>query len=463
MNVAILGGGVAGLASALILRRDGLDVTLIERDHVGAGNGWADAFDWERRGIPHFSQPHAFLPRGAREMEALLPDVYALLFANGARDWAFADKIPGGPQPGDESIRGIAARRPLIEWALRTSALAEPGLIIRSGSTVTGLIVRDGAAAGVTTGGEAIAADVVVDAMGRTSPVPSWVEAAGLPAPVTESNGCGMAYYSRYYRVRDGEALADPPGLLPPRTDFGYAALSSFYGDNGTFGVSLSVPPHDAPMKGLRDEAAFERVIAAVPQLSAWRTAAEPITPVLPISGLRNTFRDDAPGGDPLLPGLFAAGDSYCHTNPVYALGLSFSFVHAGAIGRALREHPGDIAAAGRAYIAATREEVRERFENATVADDERSRRWNGEPIDLLSRTASKALFPMVAPAVAGVMDAEIARAWLKRFSMLERLPVMTRDDALMDRAERLARDLFAKFPPPPLPSRDQMIALIQG
>lgn len=463
VEIAVLGGGVAGLAAALILRRDGHDVTLIERDDIAAGTGWTDAFEWERRGIPHFFQPHAFLPRGAREMEALLPDVYARLLDNGAHPWLLGDRIPGDPQPADERIRGIAVRRPLIEWALRAAAVAEPGLTIRSNVTATGLILRGAAVAGVTAGGEDIPAAVVVDAMGRSSPVPSWIEAAGLPAPVTESNSCDTAYYSRYYRVHGGQSLPEYPGLVPPRADFGYAAVASFPGDNGTFGLSFSVLPHDAALKGLRDEGALERVLARVPQLAAWRAAAEPITAVLPISGLRNSFRDDAPGGDPLVPGLFAAGDAYCHTNPIYALGLSFSFVHPGAIAHALRLHPDDPAAAGKSYIAATREETRERFEYATIADEERARRWGGEPIDLLSRTGSKALFPLIAPAIAGAADAQIARAWLRRLSMLDRLSVMTSDDAMMERVERIARDLMAKHPPPPLPSRDQMIALIDG
>src|SRR5580765_3612922 len=70
-HVVIAGAGVAGLASALILGRAGHRVTLLERDALPASGPPGSWFDWKRRGIPHFHQPHAFIPRG----RALLREV----------------------------------------------------------------------------------------------------------------------------------------------------------------------------------------------------------------------------------------------------------------------------------------------------------------------------------------------------------------------------------------------------
>src|SRR5215213_9477425 len=61
-SVVVLGAGVAGLAATLALARDGHQVKLVERDQFPVGDtlDTLDALDWERKGIPHFQQPHAF-------------------------------------------------------------------------------------------------------------------------------------------------------------------------------------------------------------------------------------------------------------------------------------------------------------------------------------------------------------------------------------------------------------------
>src|SRR4051812_995343 len=83
-SVVVMGGGVAGLATALLLAREGHRVTLIERDSLQSGGEAAAAPEWPRGGIPHFLQPHAFIPRGRSELRRHLPDVYAALLGAGA-------------------------------------------------------------------------------------------------------------------------------------------------------------------------------------------------------------------------------------------------------------------------------------------------------------------------------------------------------------------------------------------
>jgi phytoene dehydrogenase-like protein len=66
-RVAVLGAGVAGLSAAIMLARDGHRVTLVERDDLVDGEAMS-AEAWPRTGIPHFLQPHAFIPRGLAEL-----------------------------------------------------------------------------------------------------------------------------------------------------------------------------------------------------------------------------------------------------------------------------------------------------------------------------------------------------------------------------------------------------------
>src|SRR5687768_537582 len=150
-TVTVMGGGVAGLATALHLARDGHRVTILERDSLDVGNARTSP-TWARRGIPHFLQPHAFIPRGRTELRAHLPDIYDALLGAGAGDVDLRRKLPGPIEPEDEVLQYIGVRRPLIEWALRQAVAGESGIEVRDGVRATGLDTE---------------ADLTVDAMGR--------------------------------------------------------------------------------------------------------------------------------------------------------------------------------------------------------------------------------------------------------------------------------------------------------
>ena len=104
MKFVVAGGGVAGLAAALAVARAGHEVVVVERDSVEAGQHAAAAFGVERRGIPHYFQPHAFLPRGRWLLAAWAPDVLDLLVGSGANPQDLAAKLHGPGQPGDEEL-----------------------------------------------------------------------------------------------------------------------------------------------------------------------------------------------------------------------------------------------------------------------------------------------------------------------------------------------------------------------
>ncbi len=87
---------MAGLSAALLLARDGHDVTLVERDRLHVGDP-TDAPSWERKGIAHFL--HAFIPRGRLELREHLRDVYDVLLAAGAHDVDLRRKLPDAATP----------------------------------------------------------------------------------------------------------------------------------------------------------------------------------------------------------------------------------------------------------------------------------------------------------------------------------------------------------------------------
>ena len=85
MSVLIIGGGICGLGTALLLARDGHDVTLLERDAAPPPDSADDAWvSWPRKGVAQFRQPHNFMPGLRLLLEAELPDVQEALARAGA-------------------------------------------------------------------------------------------------------------------------------------------------------------------------------------------------------------------------------------------------------------------------------------------------------------------------------------------------------------------------------------------
>ena len=470
LSVVVMGGGVAGLAAGLALGRDGHAVTVIERDDLDIA-GPLDAPGWDRKGIPHFLLPHAFMPRGRKELRATFPDVFDALVEAGAWDLDLRPKIRGGEtRPGDEDLAYLAVRRPVIEWALRRAVIAEPRIRVLGSTRVTGLVTASAshpgdalAVRGVETSAGTIDADLVVDALGRRTPVPAWVEAAGGGSIDERSNDCSIIYYCRYYRVRDGRMLPDGPSVPSPRGDLGYAAFTSFPGDNGTLAALVAIPPGDQPLKALRDARAFDAAVASMPAIDAWTNPdiAEPITDVLPMGSLRNTIRawpDErhSPGG------LVGIGDTTCHTDPSSALGLSFALIHARHLAAAVRDHDTDVREIAMAFEAATRPEMEERFGYVSAIDDVRTRLWAGEKIDIAHADGGAyPFFTFALSGIASLADGDVFRALVRRNTFLDPLATLDDDPAMLRRLEAFYADLAALNRPRQGPGRDELVGIL--
>ncbi len=459
--VTVLGGSVAGMTSALLLARRGHRVTLLERDRLDVGDA-SDAPDWERRGIPHFLQPHAFIPRGVVELKAHLPDVYATLLDAGAHEVDARTKMPGASAtlPEDEQLRYLSVRRPLIEWALRRAVLDETNVDVRGGVHADGLQMDGGRVTGVVSDGAVVPpADVVVDALGRRTPTAGWLADAGIATEPIETSDCGVVYYSRYYRCRPGFSLPDGPWVLSPRGELGYFGFATFPGDNNTFAALLAVPNHVPEWRALGNDAAFEAAAAQIPALRQWvdPEGVDPITGVMPMAGLHNSLRSATAAAT---VGVVPVGDAYGHTDPVLAHGLAFAFVHAIALVDALDDHD-DTADALCSYVEKTAPALRERFDLATALDEQRHRLWTGQPVDFTHHDGDYALFTVAAGGAASMMDPDVFRIFVRRMGLLDGTRVLDDDLDIRLRIQQLFAQAMQTPRPPPGPSRDEMLAII--
>jgi 2-polyprenyl-6-methoxyphenol hydroxylase-like FAD-dependent oxidoreductase len=344
MKAVVIGSGLVGLSTALLLARDGHHVTVLERDPAPPpppAEAWPG---WERRGVNQFRLPHAFLPLFRSLLDAELPDVPPALHAEGAlrtnRMAEMPTAITGGFRPEDARFEQVTGRRPMVEATFARLAAREPGVQIRRGVTVRGLIATEPngtvphVQGVVTEDSEQVSADLVVDAGGRRSALPDWLAAVGARRPEEEVADSGFVYYARHYRAPDG---AMPSMFGPPLQPYGSVSWFTGPADNGHWSVVLLGSAQDRALRPLRDVATWERVARSFPLIAHW-IDAEPVTGVDVIAKIEDRVRHlDGPNG-PVATGIVAIGDAAACTNPSVGRGASIGLLQATCLREVLHD-----------------------------------------------------------------------------------------------------------------------------
>ena len=472
-NIAIVGGGMAGLLAALVLARDGHQITVLERDDTDVPATADEAFEhWDRRGAAHARQSHALLARLRAILRERAPDVLEELLAQGATELSVERILPPDindrePRAGDDDLVLLCCRRLTIEWVLRKAVTSEPGVLWRGGVGVAGLLAEGTEVHGVRLeDGTTVEADLVVVSGGRNSPVMEWIGELGGPVqPVEEMSEAGIVYLSRFYRLREGQEL---PLLTRDGAggDLGYIAFAGFYGDNNTFSITFGVPTNDRELMVLRDEGAWEAAIRTLRPLAPWTAdgLAEPITGVESMARLRNRIRRFVVHGEPVATGVVVIGDAALATNPWYGKGCSQAGIAADALSDALVEHGRNRFALALAMDAAMRTELEPHYSLAVRQDADRMKMHatmhDGAEPDAIASATRDFIINGLIPATR--VDADVFRAFFRAFNMLDAPHALMANPTVVQAAMTAHAQKDQRPPAPKLgPDRTEFLAVM--
>jgi 2-polyprenyl-6-methoxyphenol hydroxylase-like FAD-dependent oxidoreductase len=330
-HAIVIGGSMAGLLTSHVLIEHFDQVTILERDRYPSG-------PQPRAGLPQDRHVHILLMRGQYILECQFPGLTADLIDEGAHAVDMGQELAvlgyhGWQTRYEAGYIILTFTRPLLDWYVRCRLAQNNHIKIMDGCEVTGLMSRpnfsgitgityrsrDAGAKDIQT----LQADLIVDASGRFSRTPDWLEELGYGRPRESVVNSFLGYSSRLYESptsfqTDWKALlllGNPPGetrggvLLPV--------------EKGRWLITLAGVGKDYPPTGEDGFLEFAHTLRSDKLYHAIRDA-RPLSPIVGYRATENRLRHYETMAD--WPEQFVVlGDAVCAFNPIYGQGISIA------------------------------------------------------------------------------------------------------------------------------------------
>lgn len=356
-HAVVIGSSIAGLTTARVLNDYFDQVTIIDRD------GSPDPVEF-RRGVPQTRHAHRLLPRGQMILERLFPGLADELLAGGAvavraaKDISFDSEGGWQAPPSHLNWVSLSCSRPLLESTIYRRLASLSGVTFLQGYEATGLLTdeRKEWVTGVHLRGRRgqsaeieLSADLVVDASGRHSKAPHWLESLGYTPPEEWAVNPFGGYATRIYeRPRgfegDWKSMYVPPA--PPDGTRGGIIVPL---EGNRWHVTLVGVAEDYPPQ---DEEGFLDFAQSLPTPRFYNAikAARPLSRPAGFRGTASRVRryDNLPR---YLEGFLVVGDAAYILNPVYAQGMTAAAIGSQALDQSLARQPaGDVTGLANAF-----------------------------------------------------------------------------------------------------------------
>lgn len=322
----IVGGGIAGLMTARGLSAHYQRVVVLDADQYPTGGV-------DRKGVPQGPHQHVLVAQGRKLLEDQCPGLDAELAAAGCElvDWGSQCLVvsSAGQVPAfDSELVTRPCTRAFLESRIRARVAALPNVEFKEDTFVEGLLVEAGKTAGVVLrGGAVLRGELVVDATGRHSRAPEWLEAAGFRRPEESVVNAFLGYASRFYKrpanaPKEWKAVlisTKPPsnpraaGLWPVENDRWALTLA---------GTARCYPPTDEA--GFLD---FAKQLIS-PVIADAIADAEPLSMIRGFRNTENRWRHFE-RLDRVPERFVVIGDGVCAFNPIYAQGMTLALMQA--------------------------------------------------------------------------------------------------------------------------------------